>query len=56
MQTIKQFCFQQIMLTKFEKKKRILFGMKKQTHTKKNKNKKHGQSLKTQMIMIEYVG
>jgi hypothetical protein len=44
------------MLTKFEKKKRILFGMKKQTHTKKNKNKKHGQSLKTQMIMIEYVG
>jgi hypothetical protein len=41
------------MLTKFEKKKRILFGMKKQTHTKKNKNKKHGQSLKTQMIMTK---
>jgi len=38
------------------KKETIFVSHEKTNPQKKNTNKKHGQSLKTQMIMIEYVG
>jgi hypothetical protein len=44
------------MFIKFEKKNDFCFAWKNKPTQKNTQNKKTGQSLKTQMIMIEYVG